>query len=104
MTHTDRKPRTSTKPAAAKPAPALPTPKLNPSRLYSGDNGRIHCGALYCAGSTAHFTGRGLDGGPCVLVDAAYVAERARVFKEMGYPPRAPRCEDCGKTYTAKEA
>lgn len=36
--------------------------KLRERSLYSGDNGRTFCGKLFCAGTTAYYSGRDLDG------------------------------------------
>lgn len=67
---------------------------LDPATLYEGDNGRVTCGALRCAGSSAHFTGRTIAGQRvrCVSLETAY-AFRA----ELGY---SPRCESCGREFT----
>ena len=67
-----------------------PAPALVDDRLYLGDNGRVHCGALRCAGMQAHFSGIALDGQECAEVDAAIVAEFMRL---VGAPPA---CEMCG--------
>lgn len=66
-------------------------PKLKPDALYIGENGRIHCGKVHCAGLTAHLTGRNLHGGRALLVSprvaAQLVAEGVR-----------PTCGTCGLT------
>ncbi len=65
-------------------------PKLNEAALYSGDNGRIFCGALKCAGTSNHFTGRGIGGQRAMKIDAGYLAEAAKLNF-------AVECEDCGR-------
>lgn len=68
---------------------------LDPAALYEGDNGRITCGALRCAGSSAHFTGRTIAGQRVRRLDAA----QARAFRaELGV---LPRCESCGREFDA---
>ena len=64
---------------------------LNSKALYLGDNGRCFCGALACAGMTAHYSGRDLSG--------------QRVYKLTARDAAAPgleapgfRCEQCGVT------
>lgn len=66
-------------------------PKLRPERLYEGDNGRVFCGALSCAGMSAHFTGRDLSG---ALVRRLTPDDQA-AFASLG---AAMRCEGCGRT------
>lgn len=60
--------------------------------LYVGDNGRITCGALRCAGATAHGSGmrRDLSGQRLVRVDAHYVDAWRRLTGGE------PQCEACG--------
>ena len=60
-------------------------------KLYIGDNARITCGDLRCAGMTAHFSKmkRDLSGGRMERVTIHYVRE----FEAMGI---TPRCEGCG--------
>ena len=65
------------------------TPVLDPTRLYIGDNGRIHCGGR-CAGMSAQYTGRAIDGHPVVLV----TPERAKHFEDV--TGELPSCEGCG--------
>lgn len=68
---------------------------LDPATLYEGDNGRITCGALRCAGSSAHFTGRTIAGQRVRCVGVA----TARAFRaELG---GLPRCENCGREFDA---
>ena len=69
----------------------ITTPVLNADMLYIGDNGRIHCGALACAGMTAHFTGLGLGGAPVEEMTAVAHLEW------IGETGNLPRCEQCGK-------
>ena len=66
-------------------------PALTPEALYLGDNGRLTCGALRCAGMTAHFSGRGISGRKVTRFTARDAAE----FRAMGLEPR---CESCGAT------
>lgn len=55
---------------------------LDEGTVYvSGD--RFVCGTIACAGSSACFTGRGIDGQKVRAVDAQDVAEWA-TFPEMG--------------------
>jgi hypothetical protein len=64
---------------------------LEPTRLYAGDNGRIFCGALRCAGMAAHFTGRTIAGQPVrPLTEHDQLVWR----RDIG---RAPTCEGCGQ-------
>jgi hypothetical protein len=65
-------------------------PKLDESALYS-DNGRITCGALRCAGYTAHATGHGLGGKRLARLTEADAAEWVRMIGAR------PTCEGCGK-------
>jgi hypothetical protein len=74
----------------AKTALQAPTGVLDPSMLYLGDNGRCFCGTLECAGMTAFFSGRALDGFPVVAVPEAAKAEPADVDL------RIFACEGCG--------
>ena len=57
---------------------------LNPRQLYVGDNGRCTCGAMRCAGATAHYSGRDLSG-------QAMAPLTAREAIAHGL-----RCEGCG--------
>lgn len=61
---------------------------LRADTLYLGDNGRAFCGALTCAGMTAHVSGRDLSGRPVLaLRDPFYI----RQALDAGI-----RCEGCG--------
>lgn len=61
--------------------------RLEEAVLYLGDNGRVTCGRLACAGSSSWYTGRDLSGQPLVRLDAEqWVAQ-------VGSPPQ---CETCG--------
>lgn len=71
-----------------------PRGALSPDVLYSGDNGRLHCGAVRCAGHTAHATGRGLGGARVIAIDPDFVAEWIAM---VGGPPE---CETCGRVAT----
>lgn len=78
-------------------------PKLNPDRLYLGDNGRAFCGALRCAGMTAHSSGRDLSGQRVYKIRPEDIAEHERMSREMA-PHREPlplACESCGRRATA---
>jgi hypothetical protein len=65
-------------------------PTLDERALYLGDDGRLFCGALSCAGMTAHFTARDLSGQPVELVTAETVAQFASVGLDTA-------CETCGR-------
>ena len=69
-----------------------PKPKLRVDRLYIGDNGRIFCGALRCAGQSAHFTGRTIAGQRVRQMTAAD-AER---FETWGL---VLKCEGCTRSF-----
>jgi hypothetical protein len=64
-------------------------PKLKPDELYEGDNGRITCGKLHCAGMTAHFSGRTTAG---QRVKKMTAADNAEWVREFGEPMK---CETC---------
>ena len=66
-----------------------PRPQLRADRLYLGDNGRMFCGALRCAGATVYYTGRDISG---QAVAGITPGDRAALHA-MG--TRA-RCEGCG--------
>ncbi len=71
---------------------ADPKPRLTPEALYFGDNGRITCGALRCAGMTPHYSGRDLSG-----QKMKRVTERdAAGFRQMGL---TAKCETCGAAH-----
>ena len=61
--------------------------------LHFGDGGRVFCGRLACAGSTAHATGRTLAGQPVVRLT---VADARAWHRDLG---RWPRCEGCGRKF-----
>lgn len=67
-------------------------PTLDPRKLYLGDNGRLTCGSLRCAGMTAHYDRRDLSGQRMVCLMPAGLA---RLRKMIG---REPACETCRKT------
>ena len=50
-----------TKRLAKLPVPE-PKRKLKETALYLGDNGRVFCGTLRCAGQSSYFTGRDISG------------------------------------------
>lgn len=58
--------------------------------IYLGDNGRVTCLALSCAGATAHFTKRDLSGQPLSRITATTV----RFW--VGAVGAEPQCEGCG--------
>jgi len=67
---------------------ATPAPVLKPDVLYSGDNGRLFCGAH--AGQSAKYTGRDISGQRVHVVTADDVAEARREYEvELA-------CERCG--------
>ena len=72
------------------PIVTRPAGKLDPGILYTGDNGRIFCGSLACAGMTAFYSGKTLAGGNVKPVSARLEAE----FKAARVPLR---CEGCGR-------
>jgi len=74
--------------------PPPPTGALDATTLYIGDNGRVHCGALRCAGHTAHATGRDLGGMPVLRIDPDVVTRWAHMIGEP------PACETCGRVAT----
>lgn len=59
--------------------------KLDPAKLYLGDNGRVFCGALRCAGASAYFSGRDLSG-------QAVQALTPEAVRAHGFA-----CEGCGR-------
>ena len=65
------------------------TMKLDPNTIYIGDNGRLFCGALRCAGSTAYASGHDLSGHPVAPLSDA---ER----REFAAHNLTPSCEGCG--------
>jgi hypothetical protein len=64
--------------------------KLDPKRLYFGDNGRLFCGSLRCAGMTATMTGRDLSGQKVEPVSP----EDVSYFDSMNL---TAKCEGCGR-------
>lgn len=77
-------------------ARATPTPALDPGLLYVGDNGRLFCGKLRCAGTTAYITGHDLSGQALDVFDDAYAAEwRADIGAEAC-------CEGCKQPYVSR--
>jgi len=71
-------------------------PVLRADRLYLGEDDRIHCGAVACAGMTAAFTGRGLHGGAVQVIGPKRAAELRALFLADGLGE--PKCEHCGKS------
>lgn len=61
--------------------------------LYLGDNGRVFCGRLHCAGSSAYATGTTISGHP---VERITVADARAWHRELG---SWPRCEGCGQEF-----
>lgn len=76
--------------AANRGARKATKPKLSESALYFGDNGRVFCGKLHCAGMTAHFTGRDLSG---QRVTMARDVDKTEWIATVG---SALACETCG--------
>lgn len=64
---------------------------LNPNHLYSGDNGRLFCGRLRCAGTSAHYSGRDLSGQKVEPIGPGFVKGYYEVMRS------APTCECCGR-------
>lgn len=69
-----------------------PGTTLVPTTLYEGDNGRIHCGEVRCAGANAAYTGRTIAGQPVRALTIDDVREWVRVLKTH------PCCEGCGRS------
>ena len=67
---------------------------LDAAHLYLGDNGRCFCGALKCAGMTAHFSGRDLSGQRVMQL-------RPEDNNAPGLEAPGFRCETCGKRLVA---
>lgn len=67
-----------------------PKPVLDERHHYFGDNGRLFCGRLKCAGASAYFSGRGISGQPVERVTPADV----RHFDSVGL---VAKCESCGR-------
>ena len=70
---------------------ATRTPALDEQELYLGDNGRCFCGALRCAGMTAHFSGRDLSGQKVLHLTGEMVVAN-------GFDADSFACESCGRT------
>lgn len=66
--------------------------KLKATSLYVGDNGRITCGRLRCAGATSFSSGRDLSGQPLELI----TPPMAKVIEDLTGRPVS--CETCGQT------
>jgi len=66
--------------------------KLKATSLYVGDNGRITCGRLCCAGMTAASSGCDLSGRRLELI----TPPMAEVIE--GLCDRPVSCETCGQT------
>ena len=66
---------------------------LREEDLYMGDGGRVFCGRLPCAGSTAHATDTTIAGQPVYRLT---VADARHWHQELG---RWPRCEGCGREW-----
>lgn len=66
---------------------------LREGDLYLGDNGRVTCGRLPCAGSSAHATGHTISGHPVARMT---VADARAWHRELG---SWPRCEGCGQEF-----
>ena len=66
----------------------MTSPTLRSDRLYLGDNGRVLCGALRCAGATAHFSGRDLSGQRVVPVTATQATQHGLQCEGCGMVPK----------------
>lgn len=64
--------------------------KLKETELYLGDNGRVFCGRLRCAGSTAFASGRDLSGQKVMMI-------RADDVRADGLDPKVFKCETCSR-------
>ena len=71
--------------------PKEPKPALRVDRLYLGDNGRIFCGELRCAGMSSHYTRHDISGQEVLMVTPDILGS----FENVG--ARIPTCEGCGK-------
>ena len=60
---------------------------LNATTLYLGDNGRAFCGALRCAGMTAHYSGRDLSGQPVAPLTAREAIDHGITCEGCGMQP-----------------
>lgn len=71
--------------------PLIDTSVPRYERLWMGDNGRITCSGLRCAGMTAHYAGmkHDLSGGAMERI----TLDDIREFSRMGI---TPVCEGCG--------
>lgn len=67
--------------------------KLNPTKLYFGDNGRITCGSMQCAGVSAFYSGRTISG---QRVDVVTDADNSMLVAELGEPAC---CEVCKRKF-----
>ena len=65
-------------------------PALSATALYLGDNGRLFCGAIHCAGAQAYGSGCDLSGQPVQRIGPKEVAF---LEDETG---TAAACEGCG--------
>jgi hypothetical protein len=70
-----------------------PKSALQPDALYFGDNSRITCGELGCAGMSAHFSGRTISG---QRVQRVTVADNDYFLRELGCQAS---CENCKKVF-----
>jgi hypothetical protein len=61
--------------------------------LHLGDNGRVFCGRIHCAGSSAYASGHTISGHP---VERMTVADARAWRRELG---SWPRCEGCGQEF-----
>ena len=74
--------------------PKEPKPALRADRLYLGDNGRTFCGESRCAGASAFYSGRTINGQEVLMITPPDVDEFERIVGRM------PSCECCGKKAT----
>jgi hypothetical protein len=73
---------------------ATPKGKLVENVLYFGDNGRITCGSLRCAGMSAFYSGRTISG---QRVKRVTRDDNALFVAEFGEPAC---CEVCKRAFT----
>ena len=79
-------------------------PILDEDALYMGDNGRIFCGRVTCAGNSAAYAGRTISGHRVrrlSLLDAQ--AWRDEMISVGCSHLAEMRCETCGKSLTGPQ-
>ncbi len=68
------------------------TTPLKDKSLYIGGNGEVFCGALRCAGNSAHHSARTIGGADVLELDASDYA-----FEKKEYGEATLDCEACGR-------